>query len=581
MRTILLGILLLVSGSSHAQELRLQGQYFGVNAGGDQPLVALRFIVNAGSQYDPPGKEGLAYVTARLLSDGGTKDLTYDEVLKRLYPMAGGFSSRCLREYAVFSGVVHRDNLKPYCDLIGSMIAEPRLSADDFERIRNEALDYLTKTLRANDDEDLGKSVLQLAIYGEAHPYGHEPAGTVEGLKNITLDDVKSFHKSHYTANSIHRLVAGDKGRDYLPFEQTLESRLSKLEKDNASPPALPPVLAPEGLNVIIIQKPADSSAISIGFPVDVTRANDDFYPLYLANSFLGEHRTFNGRLMVRLRRDRGLNYGDYSYLEEFIQEGGGSLPIPNNARRQQFFSIWIRPVPHDKAAFALRAALYELDRLVEAGLTDSDFEVTRRFLLNYSTLWEQTLERRLGSAFEGFLYGVNKSLRESLQARLPATSRDQVNELVRKHLKPQGMYAVIVTQDAEGLKKQLESGEPSPLKYDTEGTPQAILEEDRKIERFALKGLKVRVVAASSLFEKRGLPVDTTPSTHTTATEADYYLDSPAQRRAPDGKLAADTKLVCLKEQGSYSRIRFRPDEGSEVIEAWVASDVLNANAH
>ena len=54
-----------------------------------------------------------------------------------------------------------------------------------------------------------------------------------------------------------------------------------------------------------------------------MTRRDDDFYALAVANSYLGEHRTFNGKLMQDLRGKRGLNYGDYSYIEDFIQEGG------------------------------------------------------------------------------------------------------------------------------------------------------------------------------------------------------------------------------------------------------------------
>src|SRR5262249_340103 len=158
--------------------------------------------------------------------------------------------------------------------------------------------------------------------------------------------------------------------------------------------------------NVFIIQKPAEATAISLGFPIDINRANEaEFCSLFLANSYLGEHRSFNGKLMQHLRRDRGLNYGDYSYVEEFIQDAPMSFPIANNARRQQFFSIWIRPVPHDKAAFALRAALHEHNKLVTAGISDADFRAVREFLSNYCRLWTQSLERELGYTIEAGLY--------------------------------------------------------------------------------------------------------------------------------------------------------------------------------
>src|SRR5207253_358286 len=236
-----------------------------------------------------------------------------------------------------------------------------------------------------------------------------------------------------------------------------------------------------------IVEKPADATAISIGFPLDVTRRDDDFYALAVANSYLGEHRTFNGKLMQDLRGKRGLNYGDYSYIEEFIQEGGSTFRVPNNPRQQQFFSIWIRPVPNDKAVFALRAALWELDRLIQQGMTQEEFEATRTFLLNYSKLWVQTLSRRLGYAIDGEFYG-RKDLVTELAERLPKLTVDQVNAAVRKHLKIDGMKVAIVAPDAAGLRELLTSGKLTPIAYDTQGTPEDVLAEDKSIAAFPLK---------------------------------------------------------------------------------------------
>ena len=58
---------------------------------------------------------------------------------------------------------------------------------EDFERLRNVAIDYVTKYLRGNNDEALGKWTLQTELY-KNHPYGHPDMGTAQGLKSITLD---------------------------------------------------------------------------------------------------------------------------------------------------------------------------------------------------------------------------------------------------------------------------------------------------------------------------------------------------------------------------------------------------------
>src|SRR5207342_2368185 len=128
-----------------------------------------------------------------------------------------------------------------------------------------------------------------------------------------------------------------------------------------------------------------------------------------------------------------GLNYGDYSYVEHFAQDGASTFALPNVPRRRQAFTIWIRPVAKENAHFAIRLAVRELRRLVRDGLSEQAFEETRSFLLNYSKLWTQTPARRLGFAMDGAYYG-GASLVDELAARLPRMSCSDVNRAVRTH---------------------------------------------------------------------------------------------------------------------------------------------------
>jgi zinc protease len=462
------------------------------------PLVAVRVVFRAGSQNDPVGKEGLAALTAAMIAEGGTQSLTYRQVLEALYPMAASLGGECHKELTVFSGTIHRDNLAVYIPIVTDMIIRPRFAPEDFDRLKNESIDYITKSLRGNDDEQLGKWTLQVEIY-KNHPYGHPDTGTAQGLKSITLEDVKEFHRRHYSRPALELGLAGG-------FSETtpalIDQAFAKLPHSPLEIAPLPPPRLAKGLEVTIVEKPADATAISFGFPIDVTRRDDDFYALAVANSYLGEHRTFNGKLMQDLRGKRGLNYGDYSYIEDFIQEGRSTFPIPNNPRRQAYFSVWIRPVPADKSVFALRAALWELDRLIDQGMSADDFENTRAFLINYSKLWVQTLSRRLGYAIDGQFHGT-KDLVTELAERLPKLSVDHVNAAVRKHLKKGGMTVAIVARDAAGLRDQLISGKPTPLVYDTQGTPEDVLAEDKAIATYPLKNVTVRIVPVDQMFEK------------------------------------------------------------------------------
>jgi zinc protease len=150
----------------------------------NSPLVAIRLLFNVGSKDDPAGREGLAALTARMLTEGGTKRFNYDEILERLYPMAAETSAHCDKELTTFVGNVHRDKLDEFYDLFYEMLTAPRFDPEDFARLREEQLNYVSTTLRGNNDEAFGKATLQQMLYPD-HPYGHVEAGTISGLRSI------------------------------------------------------------------------------------------------------------------------------------------------------------------------------------------------------------------------------------------------------------------------------------------------------------------------------------------------------------------------------------------------------------
>ena len=78
-----------------------------------------------------------------------------------------------------------------------------------------------------------------------------------------------------------------------------------------------------------------------------------------VTDSYFGEHRTFSGLLMNKMRGDRGLNYGDYAYIESFIQDGGSRFPVPNIPRRQQFSASGSGP-SHIRMPISLCVRRYE-----------------------------------------------------------------------------------------------------------------------------------------------------------------------------------------------------------------------------
>jgi len=275
----------------------------------NDPTISFRIWFKVGSQNDPSGKEGLANITAQMLTDASTQKNSYEQILDKLYPLAASYSSEVSVEMTVISGRTHKDNLDEYYPLFMDAILQPAFKQEDLDRIKSQILNFLENTLRYASDEELGKAVLYNDIF-ESTPYGHITAGTIEAVKSITLDDIRDFYKKYFTKDN---LVIGLGGG----YESNL---IQKLKNDFAKLPAGVPkaVQKPKpnpinGFKVTIVEKDAPATAISMGFPIDVLRGTKDWYALAIATSWLGEHRNSSSHLYQVIREARGLNYGDYA----------------------------------------------------------------------------------------------------------------------------------------------------------------------------------------------------------------------------------------------------------------------------
>ena len=111
-------------------------------------------------------------------------------------------------------------------------------------------------------------------------------------------------------------------------------------------------------------------------------------------------------------------------------------------------------------------------------------------------------VSRRLGYQLDGSFYD-RQDLVTELARRLPKLTVNDVNAAVRRHLSGSGIKVVIVAPDADGLAKALTSGAPTPITYDTKGTPEIVLKEDETIASFPLKDVSVKVVPVGEMFQK------------------------------------------------------------------------------
>ncbi len=506
-------MILLLTGSIFAQEiveLKLPNS--------NKVVVKLRF--QNGSISDPAGKEGLTNLTANLVTQGGTDKMTYSEIQDFLYPMAAGYFANVDKEVTTFTFQVHVDFVDQFFPVMMDLMLHPSFSENDFQRILTNQQNYVDQVIRSSSDEEYSKMALEDLLFRGTN-YQHMTQGTSKSVASITLADVKSHYNKFFTKNNLMIGIAGNYSDELLA---KIEAGLNKLSDEEPVIPKPGKARTPDGIVVEIIEKEnAFGSAIFAGFPLDITREDDEFAAMVVANSYLGEHRKSYSKLYQLLRETRSMNYGDYSYIEWYDNGGANMLPPSGTPRSSNYFSIWIRPVQIAKqlkqqydelkdveighAHFAFRMAMKEIDRLISEGLTQEEFETTRDFLLSYTKLYAQSPSSRLGYLMDSRFYGRKNYIME-LDGLLKKLTLEDVNSAIKKYWQTENMFVTIVTDKSEAgpLASSLKLNKPSPMSYSDqvkEGLPEQVLKQDEEAANYKLNVNKVEIINSADTFKK------------------------------------------------------------------------------
>jgi zinc protease len=500
-------LLLLTASCSRKKQENVRGDAIVVKEP-QSPYVALNIWIHCGSQNDPPGKQGLATMTAGLLAESATKNNSYEQILNKLYPMAVGYDSSVDKEMTNFTGRVHKDNLELYYSLFRDAILAPAFKPEDFQRVKSQMLNYLKQTRRFSNDEELSKELLYHEIY-RGTAYQHPEEGYVTSVNSLTLEDVKAFYAKYYTRDNSTVAVGGG----FPPgFKRRVRDDFDALPTGAVEPaPKIQPAPV-QGMHFLLVEKNTNTSPISFGFPISLLRPDKDFYAMMLFNSWMGEHRNSFSHLYHVIREIRGINYGDYSYIEAYPRGYATQVPPTNVGRRSQIYEVWLRPVAetepgnlHDRTLFTLRAALRELTGVHQKGMSPEDFGAAKLFLKNYVSNFGATLSRRLAYRVDDKFYGMpDPGFLNSMKPGIEALTLEQVNAAIKNRLQMQGMRVVVITKDAESFKKKLLSGSPTSISYKGPQTKE-VMDEDKLISAYPIpvQEQNIKIVHINDVFEK------------------------------------------------------------------------------
>jgi zinc protease len=386
------------------------------------PMVGLVLLVQIGSANDPAGLEGLAAITADML-DEGTGSRSAIDVHQDIARIGAQFDTDIGSDAMVISLTALSRFTGRGLELLADIVARPALRDADFVRVRQLRLNRLIQ-LRDMPGVIADRAFARL-LYGDS-PYGHTPLGNERSLSAMTVDDIRSFHRSSILPGAATLIAVGD--CDHEAVRSAAEAAFGDWSgKTGLEPLAVSSTSRPARLN-IVPRSGAPQSELRIGH-VAASRSTPDYHALLAANMVLGGQ--FVSRINLNLRGDKGITYGARTAFEFRKRPGPFALHVS---------------VDKAATALAIRESIGEIaairsDRPVSADeLAVGVAALTRGYARNF-----ETLDQIARAVAQIALFDLPDDYYSRFVPRIEAVTPEEVTQVAARHLDPDRLTTVIV----------------------------------------------------------------------------------------------------------------------------------------
>ncbi len=385
------------------------------------PLVAVEFSFRGGAALDPPGKAGLADMTASLL-DEGAGDLDSQAFQRKLRDLAVEMSFAAGPDTFRGSFKTLNRNRDEAVELLRLALTAPRFDADAVERIRQQKLAALAR--QSSDPHATAGLVWWKAMFPN-HPYGRPAEGTAESVARLTTGDMRGLVARRFAQD---QLIVGVVG-DIAPAElgRLLDRAFGGLPARGEPGRVADVAPAAEG-QTYVVDRDVPQSVVLFGH-AGIKRDDPDWYVANVMNYVLGGG-SFASRLYDEVREKRGLAYSVYSYISPLDAAAvyAGSVSTANERVGESIAVIrgeWARMRDGGISAEELRDAKTYLTGSFPLRFTSTDRIARMLVGMQYNDLGIDFIERR--------------------NDRIEAVTADDVARVARRLLRPEDLTVVVV----------------------------------------------------------------------------------------------------------------------------------------
>ncbi|MGB1308775.1 MAG: insulinase family protein [Oceanihabitans sp.] len=400
------------------------------------PLVQFDITIPGGHLLDTKGKEGVASLWSSLMLEG-TANKTPAELEEAIGLLGANINVYSANEDTHITGSCMAKNFNGTIQLVKEILLEPRWDTKEFNRLK-QALETRLKGREANPNA-IASFVANRLIYGDNHMFSVPSSGTLESIKNITLEDLQTYYKKlSPKAANLH--IAGAISKDKVLETVAV---LNAFSGDLVTIPEQELPAQTKAGNLYFIDVPGSKqSVIRIG-KLALAAINADANNLDFANEILGGGSS--GRLFQTLRIEKGYTYGAYSGFS-------------NSLEVAPFF---VRTSVRANATLKSLQIMQNMLQNYAKDFSEVEVALTKNKLLKADTRAFESLGAKLGMIRNMSKYNKPANYTEINQSELVAMSLADYKNIIDTYLQEKDMIYIVVGDKETQLEEVKKLGKP------------------------------------------------------------------------------------------------------------------------
>jgi predicted Zn-dependent peptidase len=391
------------------------------------PLIAFEAVVRGGALLDPVGREGLAALTAELLTYGAGRRDAY-AFADAVEDAGGSLDAETHREATLLHGQFLSQDRELLLELLADALQRPRFDAAELTKLRRRRIESI-RAAKDSEPQSLIGTYGRALLFG-SHPYGKPISGSETSLAAIRRADVLDSYREHFGADRLTLVFAGDFDPDWLRHAVT--AAFGGWQAAGAPLAALSAPGRVSGRRVLLVDSPGSEQTYFWIGNVGVNRT----YPLRAAldvtNTAFGG--SFGSMLMQALRTRTGLTYSAHSSFRRGTVAGEFAISSFTQTATTRG---------------ALDIALQTLDELKQRGPGEQAVASARSYILGQYPLSFETASDWAAALAELDLYGLPESYIDEFDPALQRVDAGQVGQVVDAAFPASGNVDIVLIGDA------------------------------------------------------------------------------------------------------------------------------------